>query len=240
MVETYKVFFDPHKVVTDSLRLARLMHEKAELDTGTENYTPNAFVGIWRGGTTVAAPLTGALKGYGYKLHTHSASGKSYNEGASNQSQGIEIYNMEELMRHFRRNRYDTVCGVDDVFDSGRTWHSFHHIMRNGLQRVDAVAKEDGTYLFPMHAENDDYMMKVLLDGDIEPLDKKTKVLMATPYWKPHANRTELRPDFFVQPIKPDFEGRWPWIVFYYEGPEDLTRQELYQNFPEYWDILHG
>lgn len=239
----YKIILSPQQVAEDSLHLARMLYEDGVLDRGNDEETPNAFFGIWRGGAVVAAFVTSGLNRYRVRHHTHSATGKSYGPGIGQQSSGIEIYNMEELMRHFRERRYRMVCGIDDVHDTGRTGHAFRNIMRHGLRRDEAFKSEDRNgdtvYYFAMSAREDEYALKVHLTRDIEPLDEDVRILIVTPYDKPHANKTEFGPDFCVRHFDINSEGMWPWIVFPWEAAEDLTPEELFATNLRFYDILY-
>ncbi|GEM_PF-4580878 len=236
MGETYQLHFGPVKIADDSLLLARKMHDNG--------YHPDALLGIWRGGAAVAVGVSGGLNGYGAEHLSFSASGKSYGKGMNHQTGGIIIFNMEERAKDLQETGCKRICLVDDVFDTGRTGHAFLHILRNGLRIRDAIKIVKGTngydkYHFLMKAANDEYVLTLPLHGDrdIDPTDAEVKI--ATPYWKPHANKTEHVPDFYVEKVEIDSQGRWPWIVFWWEGPEDLSRDQLKQHFPSFHSTLY-
>lgn len=254
MEEFYRIFMHNNDVSRHSHLLSRIIHDSAyrtrELDPGDDAHTPNVFFGIWRGGSSVAATVTGNLIGYGVALHHFPATGKSYRPKKRKHERRIRVYNMQELMEVFRDKGYKAVFGVDDVHDTGRTWHAFHHIMRNGLFRDSAVDtdKKGGhtMYLFRMHAGNEDddrrdeYILEVPLTGDIEPLEPYVVLKLATLHWKPDENKTEHCPDYCVRVYRRDGRGRRPWIIYPWEANEELTIEELSSFYPEIYEVLYG
>lgn len=60
----------------------------------------------------------------------------------------------------------------------------------------------------------------------IGKLDVNVDMKLATVYWKPNKNRTDLKPDFFVRDVGNE------WIVFPHEL-EGLTQEEIAEKDPE-------
>lgn len=237
-----KTYFQTDKAVNDSLRLARKMRDEGNFDPGDDNRMPNALVGIWRGGTFVACIVTGAIEGYGIKHHTYSIAGKSYTpnqQGIGEQSKGIKLYNMEELVWYLREHGYSTVCIIDEVVDTGRTQHGIRHILRNGMRKKDAVSaeKRDGhaKCVFHMRAGLDEYPLEVRMSNDeIPPLEPDVRVLMAATHWKKAKTVTGEVPDIYVEEVSPN------WKVYPWEAASDCTEPgELKDHYPEFHKILH-
>jgi hypoxanthine phosphoribosyltransferase len=238
MAETYKIPISPEKFAADSIHVGFQMVNKG--------YRPDATIGIWRGGTVASAHITSVLNYYRIPHQSFSAKGKSYNEGINKQSTEIKIYNMEEIVTHLKDIRARRVNLNDDVFDTGRTYHAFHHILTNGLRKSDAVGRigcGDGRhfkYIFDMKSEKSRYKLITLLENDITPVDAEVRI--TTPYWKPYANLTEYIPDFYLETAGVDEQGRLPWYVFDWEALEDLDKKELELYFPIFFKIarLHS
>jgi hypoxanthine phosphoribosyltransferase len=233
MEELPKYIISHPRAVIDSLKLSRIVEESG--------YRPDALAGIWGGGAIVGRHVKDGLAGYGIKPTSFSASGRSYNEGKGKQSEGIEIYNMEELAAVFQSKRYKHLLCVDDISDSGRTKHAFSYILKNGLRRADAIDRKVGInghvmHYFAMEADSDRYLLKTPLIGDISRTYAEVKFAML--YIKPLANKTGEIPDFVVDEI-PMIDGIYPWVVFPWESVEDLTPEELKTNFPDFYRALY-
>lgn len=214
-----------------SVRLAVELYEK--------DFIPDAIVAIWRGGTNTTSYLSSALTKLGKQPWTTSITAKSYDPGIANQSEGIQIYNVEESVRILRALEHRNVLFSDDVFDTGRTWHAVRYIMRNGLRVTDADNKNGIFYEYRMRTgRGHEYTMQVPLITDIDPL--QADIRFATPYRKPQANLTELQPDFYIEDVPLDDEGEPKWLVFPWERAEDLNDEELRRISPEVHAILNA
>jgi hypoxanthine phosphoribosyltransferase len=242
MVMPEKIFISEQELALDSVRLAKNMY-----DSG---YTPDAILGIWRGGTWVATYVTGALKRLGIDRNDFSLTGKSYNPGVANQSHVIKIYNMGELAKHLRETGCRRLCLVDDVIDTAVTGDGLMRVALNGLRRKDATVahlmkkgettdmdpadamKLDGSeyisYDFPVALDSVAYTMRVPMVADIDPVCEDVEIV--APYQKPYANRTKRMPKAVVRDFNM-IDGRPVWLNFPYElEAEDITDAEL-RNF---------
>ncbi len=178
-----KVYIDAGTLLTDSVRLARLVWD--------DGYRPNYLIGVWRGGTPPGVAIheffrTRGLEPYHTTIKTQSYSGMQ--RGGS----GVEIKGLGHIIDVIEAT--DRVLIVDDVFDTG-------HTMVAILEEIAALARRNAP-----------------------------ECRVATVYYKPEKNETDLEPHYFTVA-----DNRW--IVFPHEV-EGLAPEELRTHRADLYDAV--
>lgn len=173
-------------------------------------FMPDFVIPIWRGGAAPFLYVTEAFKRYGIDCEHAPAQGYSYN-GVGKQGE-VGIRSIDEIISIINGQIPDK-NGVNKIYRKILLGDDVFDSGKTMLAFVEKLKKE---------------------------LKHEYKAKIATVYWKPYANKTNIVPDFFVRrfdPITVGGEEKFPWIVFPHEV-SDLSDDELRIYYPNVADIL--
>jgi hypoxanthine phosphoribosyltransferase len=175
-------------------------------------YRPDFVIPIWRGGTPPMTYVTGALKRKKI-IHEHAPTqGYSYTDIGRQKEVGIRL--------------------IDETID----------IINGDSEDINGNKKIYKNLLLGDDVFDTGRTIKKFIEKINATVKHQFNLKIATVYWKPEANLTEIMPDYYVRtyyPISAGNEKQYPWIVFPHEV-DDLTDDELKIYYPDIAEVILG
>ena len=189
-----KIFISANELLEDAFKLG-----KQVLDSG---FQPDLIVGIWRGGSPIAIAIHELLSLAGVAAD-HIPVRSQFYSGVDQRRPSVELWGLDYIAE--RREQFEKILLVDDVLDSGQTFAAL-------ISNINS--------LYSDHPNSD-------TDTGNEP-DVLPRILpeirIATPWYKPLRNKTELSPDYHLWTTD-------AWLVFPHELC-DIDTSELLTHKP--------
>ncbi|MBV1931590.1 MAG: hypoxanthine phosphoribosyltransferase [Porticoccaceae bacterium] len=175
-----KIFISANELLEDAFELG-----KQVLDSG---FQPDLIVGIWRGGSPIAIAIHELLSLAGVVADHIPVRSQLYS-GVDQQRGSAELCGLEYIAEH--RGGFKKILLVDDVLDSGQTFAAL--ISNINSLYIDHPNSNTDT------GNESDVLPKIL-----------PEIRIATPWYKPERNKTELSPDYHLRTTE-------AWLVFPHE-----------------------